>query len=176
MKLTYTLTLNDYKAGISLHKHQKLGRRIHFFIYDVIFPSIAIVALLGTVAAYAYGQSDLVDDLIVPDAALACIAILVPLLRAYRIRKSYKQLFPPGRLDRNWSIDIDDERIVSSISGVCESKVLWTGVFAFVQDDKITSLYISENQYISIPTGALTPDQRTELYDLIARNVVRKQK
>jgi hypothetical protein len=85
-------------------------------------------------------------------------------------------LFTPGRLDRNWSIDIDDERIVSSVPGICESKILWSGVFAFVQNDRIISLYISENQYISIPTGALTRDQRIELNDLVARNMVRKQK
>jgi hypothetical protein len=176
LKLTYTLTLGDYKAGIRLHKRQKIGRRIHFFIYDVAFPSIAILALLGTIAAYAYGQSDLVNGLIVPDTALVSIALLVPLLRAYRIRKSYKQLFPPGRIDRNWSIDIDDEQIVYSIPGVCEGKIFWSGVFAFVQDDRITSLYISENQYISIPTTALTPEQQTELNDIVARNMVREKK
>ena len=174
MRLTYTLTIDDYKAGIRLHKQQKLARRVHFFIYDVVFPALAILSLLGTIAAYLLGQSDLVDNLIVPNIVLVSISILVPLLRAYRVRKSYKQLFPPGRLDRNWLIDIDGERIISSVPGVAESSIPWSGIYAFAHDDKIASLYISEDQYISIPAAAFTPDQRAELNELIARNVVKR--
>jgi len=176
MKLTYTLTLDDYKASLRLHKRQRLGRRIHFFIFDVVIPTMAIAALVGIIAAKSYGQSDLVDGLIVPDAALVIIALLVPLLRAYRIRKSYKQLFPPGRVDRNWYIEVDDERILSSVPGVGEGKYFWTGILAFAQDERITLLYITENQYLPIPTCALSPDQRTELDELVARHVVKRKK
>jgi hypothetical protein len=126
--------------------------------------------------AYIQGQSDLVDALIVPDVALVVIALLVPLLRTYRIRKSYKRLFPPNRSDRNWYIDIDNERILSTVPGIGEGKYLWTGILSFAQDRKITMFYITEVQYLPIPTNALSPEQRTELDELVARNVVRKQK
>jgi len=176
MKLTYTLTLDDYRASLRLHKRQNLGRRIHFFIYDVLFPSFAVVAIMGTIGAYAFGQPDLVDDLLVPDVALVTISVFVQLLRSYRIRKLYKQLFPPGRIDRNWSIEMDDERILSTVPGVGEGKYFWTGIQAFAQNEKITMLYITESQYLAVPTCALSEEQRTELNDLVARNMPRKQK
>jgi len=176
MKLTYTLTLNDFKAAIRLHSRQKLGRRIHFFIYDVIFPTIAILALVGTIAAYVFGQSDLVDGLIVPDVALVCITLLVPILRACRIRKGFKGMFPQSETGPGYSLDIDNERILSLRPGIGEAKYYWAGIHAFAQDDKIMLIYITEILFICIPIHILSPEQRVELNDLITRNMVRKQK
>lgn len=176
MKLTYSITFKDFKAAIRLHSRQKLGRRIHCFIYDVIFPSLAALALLGTVAAYAFGQSDTIDFLILPDAVLVSIVVLVPILRAYRIRKSFKGMFPASETGPGYSLDFDNERILSVRPGIGEAKYYWTGICAFAQDNKIMLLYITEILFICIPTHTLSPDQRVELDALIARNMVRKEK
>jgi hypothetical protein len=176
MKLTYSITLKDFKAAIRLHSRQKLGRRIHFFIYDVIFPFLAILALLGTIGAYVLGHSEVVDVLIVPDAALLCIVVLVPILRAYRTRKSFKGMFPPSETGPGYSLDIDNERILSVRPGIGEAKYYWAGICAFAQDDKVMLMYITEILFICIPTHSLSPDQRAELDSLITRNIARKQK
>jgi hypothetical protein len=176
MKLDYTLTLADWKAAIRLHTRQKIGRRIHFFIYDVIFPTIAVLALVGTIAAYAFGQSALVDDLIIPDTALVLVVILVPILRAYRIRKGFKGMFPQSETGPGYSLDIDNERILSLRPGIGEAKYYWAGIHAFAQDDKIMLFYVTEILFIGIPTHVLSPEQKVELDELIARNMVRKQK
>lgn len=174
MKLDYSLTLTDWKAAIRLHSHQKLGRHIHFFIYDFVIPAIAIFALIGTIVAYAYGLSDLVDGLIIPVSALVALAILLPILRNLMIRKSFKGMFPPSKIGPGYSLNIDDERILSTRPEIGEAKYYWNSICAFAQNDKIILLYISEILFIGIPAHILTLDQRTELNALIARHVVKK--
>jgi len=175
VKLTYTLTLADFKAGIRLHKRQKLGRRIHFFVYDVLIPLLGALALLSMITAYLSGEKELLDDVHLTFATIVAIAVLTIAIRALRVRKAYKELFPPGRLDRNWSMEIDDEGILYSIRGVVEGRVLWSGILSVAQDDRIISIYISEIQYLSIPSPAMSSEQRAELNDLVARHVVKKK-
>jgi hypothetical protein len=176
MKLTYTLTLADWKAAIRLHSRQKIGRRIHFFIYDIVIPAIALLVLIGTITAYAYGLSDLVEGLIIPTSTLTVLAIILPIWRNFMIRKSYKGMFPTSEIGPGYSLDIEDERILSTRPGSGEAKYYWTGICALTQNEKIKLLYLSEILFIGIPTYKLSPEQRTELNDLIARNLARKQK
>jgi hypothetical protein len=174
MQLSYTLTYSDYKAAFRLHKRQKAGRRIYFFFYDIVIPATAVVLLAVTIAAYAHGDSDLVQGLEIPDGTVVIVAILVPVLRAYRLRKSFKNLFPPGQVDRTTSIDIDNERILTSVPGLGEGKYFWAGVSAFAQNEKATLIYITRERFVPFPTYAMSPAQRTELNDLVGRHVLKR--
>jgi hypothetical protein len=174
MQLTYTLTLADFEAAQQLHIRQKLGRRIKFIALYRAIPILTAVLWIVSIVFVISGERKSLEALIPLDAGLPIMAIGLPICRYYNIRKCFKQLFPPTRTDRNSSIDIDDERILSSIPGVGESKLYWTGVLAFAQDEKITLLYISETRFLLLPTAALSPDQRTELNEIVARHVVRK--
>jgi hypothetical protein len=60
--------------------------------------------------------------------------------------------------------------------GLSETKVLWQAIDRFAQNEKVTMLYIAEMRFIYFPTRSLSDAQRTELNDLVARHVVRKQK
>jgi hypothetical protein len=82
-------------------------------------------------------------------------------------------MLPPSCTDRIISIDIDNERVVSSIPEVSEGKFFWNAIVDFAQDEKVTLLYIRKRAFIFFPTSVLSPDQHTELNDLIARHVVK---
>ena len=45
----------------------------------------------------------------------------------------------------------------------------------FAQDEKMTLLYVFKDRFLMFPTAALSPDQRSELGDLVARHVVRSK-
>lgn len=175
MKLNYVLTLADWKAAIRLHMRQKLSRRIHLFIYQFIFPALAVLFLVVTLVGYLNGQDNLVSDLIMPDTALAGIAILLPIVRSYRIRKSFKEMFSFSQSGPGYSLDIDDERILSVRPGVGEATYLWSGIRALAQDKRIILIYISEILFLGIPTSTLSPEQRTELNELVARHGVKRK-
>lgn len=172
MKLAYTLTLADYKAAQRLHIRRKITRRVLFYLYPIMTAIASIGALFGLICGNV-----VLSEIFLPLVAggLAC-SICVEIGRFYGIRKCFKQLFHPARTDRNSSLDIDDERIVSAVPGVSEGKFFWSAILEFAQDEKITLLYVAEKRFLFFPTSALSPDQRVELDALIARNMVRKEK
>jgi hypothetical protein len=96
--------------------------------------------------------------------------------RYFVIRINYKRNNPPIRTNQEHCTEINDECIVDRIPGISEQKYFWNAIVDFVQDEKSTLLYHGKNRFIFFATRALSPEQRTELNDLVARNLVRKQK
>jgi hypothetical protein len=101
------------------------------------------------------------------------IAILFPIMRNLQIRKSYKGMFPPSKTGPGYSLDIDEERILSTRIGFGEAKYYWAGICSISRNKRIMILYLSEILFICIPTYKLSPDQRFELNDFVARHVVK---
>jgi hypothetical protein len=175
MQLTYTLTLADFKAAQQLHIRQKLSRRIKFIVSYRAIPILTAALWLASIVFLLSGETKPLMALIPFDAGMPIIAIGLPICRFYNMRKCFKQLFPPTRTDRSSSIDIDEDRIFSGVPGVSEGKIFWTGVLAFAQDEKITLLYIAETRFLFFPTAALSPEQRTDLNDLVKRKIVGRE-
>lgn len=174
MKLTYTLTLDDYKAAQQLHLRRSLGMRLTYIFWYVVVP---ILAGLGAFAFIIFDVSKLTRYAALYfglEVALVWLSIFLPIMRFYTLRKCFKQLFPPSRTDRSSSIDIDEERVLSAIPGVSEGKFFWNAIIDFAQDEKVTLLYIRKRAFLFFPTPTLSPDQRAELNALIARHVVKK--
>jgi hypothetical protein len=171
MKLTYTLTLDDYKAAQVLHRRQTFGRRTTWFFLLRVMPGIGLLVLAwalftGLTHKAGFSQNPPVT-LVVP-----IIFLLLPLINHNLVRKQFNQLFPPTA--RNLSIDIDEERIICTNPGVSDSRLLWNAIIEFAQDERITMLYISKLRFLFFPTQVISPSQRAELNDLVARHVNRR--
>ena len=171
MQLNYKFTLADWKAALRLHARQKISRRIHYFIFDFVFPVVAFIGLIWIVYAQMIGDMKTVDDLSVLVAMFVGLAVVLPFVRQYAVRKSFKGFFPPSPSGPGYSLDINDERIVSTRSAVGEATYYWAGICAVAQSKKIILLYISEIFFLGIPTHILSAQQRTELESIIARHI-----
>jgi len=55
-------------------------------------------------------------------------------------------MFPNGN-EEVW-VDLDDERVISTIPGTVEGKYFWTGILGFAQDEKMILLYIRKNMFL----------------------------
>jgi hypothetical protein len=169
MKLEYILTIETYKAAQILHRKQKLSRQLTVWVW----PSLAILALLGTVVFSITHHRELVVDSAAAAAGALFLTIWMPVGRWYNLRKCFKQLFPPARTNRSSFLVIDEEQIVSAVPGVSESRILWRGILFFAQDRKVTMLYTSESRFLFFPTDVLTPMQREDLNEMVNRHGVR---
>jgi hypothetical protein len=176
MQLTYTLTLTDIKAALHLHIKQDGNRRIRYFITNAIIPALAIFGTTVYILLTIIGQKEWASRFHIVGIVLIFLSFWFYFYRSDYARRAYKRLFPPTRTDRTSNTDISDQRILSRTPGVSEETYFWTAITAFAQDDKMTLLYLDGNRFLLFPTRALSPDQRTELNDLVARNMPRKLK
>ncbi len=176
MLLTYTLSLSDIKAALRLHAKQDIRRRIRFLIIYEILPVLAIFGLIVPFFLLYIGRRELASIFRNVEEAFIFFPIFFYFYRVEVVRKTYKRFFPPTRTDRSSNIDIDNDRIFSRTPGIGEDKYFWTAIVAFAQDDKMTLLYLDENRFLLFPTRALSSEQRIELNELVARNMVRKSK
>ena len=120
MKLEYTLTIECYKAAQILHRKQKFVRQLAVWIW----PSLTLVALFGILVFSITHHLELLKDSIALIAGGLFITVWMPIERWCNLCRCFKQLFPPTRTTRSSSLDIDQDRIVSSVPGVSEGKIL----------------------------------------------------
>ena len=174
MQLTYTLTLEDYKAAQRLCRRQRISWRIKFLFW---YFGVPVLAVLGLVFFIAIGRfMHIAATFFGVECGLLYLSLYLPIWRFRRTRKNFERMVKHLEADRSVIIDIDNERIISSMPRVAEGKFFWNAFEAFAQDERMTLLFTAEDRFLFFPTRALSPTQRTELNDLVARNIVRKQK
>ncbi len=172
MKLEYTLSLADFQAAQSLHWHQTLARRvIHFSIYAGV---PCLTAAIGSVLAKRVGilgqespyWFQFLFGLVVASAYLTAT---VKGRKSKRFKKHFERRVPPNKR-RSW-IEVNDLGVTSAIVGTEPESYEWSTLFGFAQDEKITLIYIATKRFLFFPTQAMSPAQRAELNDLVARHV-----
>ena len=175
MKLTYTLTLADYIAAIRLHRSQTFARRFIFGLLYFGLPFLAVVGLAGIVLLKAIGKTEPTSGYIFEEAVLLFLSIGLPLARIVDVRICFRRIFANAKVIPTITAVIDEECVRSEIPGVSEGKFFWSAIIDFAQDEKVTLLYIRKKAFLFFPPFVLSPDQRAELNDLVARHVVKKK-
>lgn len=169
MKLIYTLTLADFKAAFRLHRRQTLLRRLGIYTWPIVTIVCFLIAFSSNVNSFLFSESFGFGS------ASLVLSLGLPIHRSYNVRKCYRQHFPRTRTEQTTTTDIDEERVLGLIPGVSETKYFWNGILAFAQDEKVTLFYVRKSAFVFFPTYSMTPAQRAELNDLVARRVVRSK-
>jgi hypothetical protein len=180
MIISYTPTLEDYKAVYRLHHIQRLGGRRSYTFFFVIFPVLASLGFIFFIVMDLCGFTGFENEFsgTIIFLFLCLFSFFLIYRRSYIIRKQYRRYihqFPPSRSDRAKIIDIDDERIISEITEISVITFFWTAVAAYAQDDEILLIYVRCHGYILFPIRVMSQAQRTELNEIIARHVVKRK-
>jgi hypothetical protein len=170
MRFEFTITIDDYKAALRLHRSRKFSRRIFLWI----FPSLFFIGVILFVVGSLSKNTEVLTQGIILTVWSFCATIAFPLLRLAMTRRGYRQMFPPTRLGRTSTIEIDEQRVVEENPGTEEVRLPWTGVMGFAQNDRITLIYINDRRFFLFPTSALSPAQRAELNGFVARHVAKR--
>ena len=173
MNLTYVPTIKDYRAGLRLHFRLRLTRRIAHLLGLWMLPSFFLLfsaPMIYKMLTQPEEYSGVLGWLVIGFA----FSLIVPLRQYYCVNKQFKALFQNSLASREVSVEISNDRILSAIPGMSEGTFYWKAILDFAQDENVTLLYVAENRFLFIPTQAMSPAQRTELDDLVARNLVRK--
>jgi hypothetical protein len=180
MKISYTPTLEDYKAVFRLHYSQRLGGRSGYIFLFIGLPIFAFLGLIFSLVLSFYGDNEPANGFSGVEifSVLFLCSLYLLVRRSYVIRKQLVRSigrFPLSQSDRAKIIDIDDERIISEIAESSITKYFWTAIRAYAQDEKIILIYVRYSGYILIPARVMSQAQCTELNDIIARHGVKRK-
>ncbi|MGO8758166.1 MAG: hypothetical protein ACLQG3_08590 [Terracidiphilus sp.] len=175
MRLTYTLTLEDFKAARSLEMRRTFGRWMVWAFTSRVVPVLAIACAACAVVFYLLDRREFFVECLAAGAVLLALSIAIPAARANSAHKSYREMFPSPDSDRSATIEIGDERIVFTTPGAGEQKVLWTEVEQVVEDAKISLICVTANRSIPFPGYALTREEREELGATIERHLGKRE-
>ena len=169
MQISYKLSLADYKAALKLHYRQRGNWRSPLGLFTVM-PIIGALLICCTVIGY-FAQDDYFAHNPPGLLAVPIFFLLLPVFYSYAMKKQFVNMFPHGQTDQLLSIDIDDGRIISEMPGFSESKLLWTAIVRFAQNEKVTLFYVAKARFLFVPTQLFSEEQRAELNDLVARHL-----
>jgi hypothetical protein len=165
MQFTYTLTLKDYKAALQLHRRERIGRRIYFCLFSLAVPILVIIPLIALLILIYGRRGSTLNYVFVPDFIL--------LLIIYKFRERYILLC--SSINQDLTLYLDDEGIRSVNPDVSDGKTYWKAIYSTVQDEKVMLLCATDKTIILVPKREMSPEQRTELSDLVARHVVKRK-
>ena len=172
MNFSYRPTLADYRAALRLHYRHKLSRRILHIAGLWLLPFVMLAFLVPSIYQLAADRENYSGGIGWGLLGLG-FASFIPLSRYVAVRKQFKAIFP-AQSSGEVLLDIDEERIISTIPGSSEGKFFWTAILNFAQDEKVILLYIRKNMFLFIPTAALSSPEAAELTDRISSKLVRK--
>lgn len=168
MRLTYDITLRDYREAWWLHIRSDFSRRLTVLILYRIIP------VLGLFAFYCawwiwQNEQDTTETLAwIIIGSMWSALVLVP---SFRIRRLYAQ---SGMNRGNWNIDISSDGVVITQPGMVESRYKWASIQRFVEDNRVLLLYVSQIRFIPVPRRVLSADQQEELHRLLSAQLPRE--
>jgi hypothetical protein len=169
MTLNFQLSYRDFKNAFNLHRRQKFLKRFSILLWPLL--TILFLAL----AMCSNPRSGFFAQFFAMGVTTFFASIGLPFLRSINARKCYRRFLPKGKTNRSFFSNVDEECVITGVSGVMEMKYFWEGIVDFAQDEKSTLFYTSNDAFLFLPTQAMTKAQRAELNDLIARHVTRKK-
>lgn len=173
MQVSYKLAYSDYKAALKLHYSRK-GRWTSPMNLFTFMPAIGSLLIICALIEYFHDKDSFIAN---NPPGLICIPLFflsLPLIYAFALKKQFKGSFPHSRNDGQMTIDINDERIVTWMPGLSETKIFWQAIDRFAQNEKVTMFYTSEVKFIFFPTKSLSESQHNELNALVASHVVKR--
>ncbi|HEV2132657.1 MAG TPA: YcxB family protein [Terracidiphilus sp.] len=174
MKVTYKLTLEDYKAALNLHRTQSVGRRIRRIVLREVLPIAALAALVTLIFA-PIKSDELHFDLVVLAVALCFLSIALPIAAVVDARICFRRMFPANASDPMMTLDVSDEFVISSIPGISEGKFQWNAFTNILLSDKVALFYIDKRRFLLLPISRLDPEQDIEFRNIVARNGAKRE-
>lgn len=168
MKITYEMTLADYKAGFRLVNRKNLYRRYELIIWPVV---ALLSALLGAGSNPRSGAYSAVRVLFEYSALLS---IGLPIARVFSPYWSFQRAHGNNRTTPESTTEITSEGVTDVMPGVRSSSYAWSRVKGFAQDAKITVLYRKGFRFTLFPTSALSHDQLAELDEFVSHHGIRR--
>jgi hypothetical protein len=173
MMVEYTLSLEDYKDALKVHRARTVGRRVKFIALQRLLPALAVLGFFVLLLA-PIRDGELHSDLVVFVVALCFLSVGLPIARFFDARICFRRMFPKRMSNPTIHLEINDDCRISRMPGFSEGKFQWGAFTDVVLTDKVALFYIDKRRFLLFPMPALSPEQNVEFKSIIARRVVKR--
>jgi hypothetical protein len=171
VKIEYSFTHEDFKA---IWKYIRGYKRMSIQNAHVLYVAAPVICLslflLGRFSGQIWMQTE-------GGVLLFASLVSIPVHVAYDMwlfSNWLKNNFLLNQENERYRLIANDEEIIAAKSDSIQTTLAWSVITNFVQNEAVTFLYISRDNYIYFPTKAMNADQRVELDALVARHVTRR--
>ena len=174
MQLEYTITPEDYMQATGLWMRNASSRpQISYWLCS--WPGI-VVGVLAVVLAIPVASSSLFraqDNMaaIILWIVLVCFLLTLPI----RYRRVVKKRYDMQRMAATIRVEMNETGVeIIRTSGDADVRYRWQAFVKQLESESLYLLFPTEMSFVIIPKRALTPDQQTELRDLLAAHIPSK--
>jgi hypothetical protein len=171
MKIDYSFTREYGKAVWKQFRGYTTISIANVRVWYVAAPTIGLTLLLsGVYSGYVWLQ---------PPGSLLLFSSLVSIpihiaFDRWKFSNWFKDNFSSYPEKESYSLIANDDGLIVAKSDSIETRLAWNAITNFRQNETITVMYLSPDNLFYFPTKAMTTEQREELDDLVARNMVKK--
>jgi YcxB-like protein len=172
MTIEYFLTSDFMKAMWNHFRGYTTISIANARILYVVAPTLSLTLLLtGIYSGYTWLKT---PGSVFLFATLVSIPIHVGFDK-WKFSNWFKGNISPDPEKERYRFIANEEGLIVAKLDSIETRVAWTEITKFRQDEVRTLIYLSPDNCFYLPTKAMTNEQRAELNDLVARHVARKK-
>ncbi|MGA3160356.1 MAG: hypothetical protein ABSC77_04000 [Terracidiphilus sp.] len=173
MKIEYDATRKDMMAAYLAHRNRRtIYAVLNFFVFRFV-PCATVISLILFIVMALYGNINPWLVQLLPVMVVLTVAAFID--RHSTPRRFLRSMFPASVSDRRVVIEVNDEKVVSSIPGATRFEYLWGSISLFLCDAQVNLLYISPGRFILIPNRVLTTEEKASLDEIIARKGIKRK-
>jgi len=169
MRIEYEPTREDLKATYLAHSNRSTTCAILHFFGSRFAPCAAVIFFIMV-------HYDTMNPwLFQLPPVMVALTVASFIDRRLAPRRFLRSMFPAGVTDRRIVVEVDDEKIVSSIPGATRYEYSWGSISLFLCNAQVNLLYVSPGRFILIPNRALTTEEKAALNETIARKGIKRK-
>jgi hypothetical protein len=163
--LNFTLTFEDYQNALRLHARKNWWLCLNYFAARFVLPALGVLLIL--LALLISGHS-VPSPLAIFNFGLGVFFVLYPWYYRARLKRCYRRT----RTGSEQSVELGEE-LIRMVAENTSSELTWKAVQFVREDQNVFMLYLAPAKFIALPKRAFTPEQISELEELLTRKVQR---
>ncbi len=170
IKIEYSPTFADFKHAVKLDRRMNWSHLAFHLGATWLAPGIALFLILFVAIVACFFPVEFASGSSATFGVLA-VCLLAPLIEQWIMRRNFQSMFPSRTPARIIRYTVSEEGVDVEIPLIAEATYQWGSFLKFIQDGRFILLYTSKTRFLSLPTTSLSPENHTELNELIARHL-----
>lgn len=176
MRYEYMLTYASYKYAQVLYRRHRRLAALSYYVWIWVVPVAGFIVGVPLIASIFGVRTDLLRKWEYVSGLGLWLAISIPAMRVYSVRRGWKRILPDGagrsiRTELAVALEFNEEQVISVIPGRSEGRFFWKAIVDFLEDERVALLFVGKKVFLFLPKEALPEVAWSEIRSLVASHV-----